>query len=221
MRKAPIYASIIALIALRASILVASDSPGAVKRVSILNMANVDSAILERVRGFAEKNLYVPVTVTNSALSSEADLVAAGESAARMRTSLDACLVVLVLPTKKSDLHALILTNLMVTVVNIGAIKSDDPERFVKRVEQQVMRGVAFLFGIGPDPDPHCVMHDYHTLDELDNIGLNFSPPWGDMFRKAAAQRGLPVRPLFPHRPKRAPAAVPPPPPAPPVPPAK
>ena len=62
------------------------------------------------------------------------------------------------------------------------------------------MRGAAFMFGLTSDPDPHCVMHDYVTLDDLDKIGTNFSPPWLDRFIKAAQAKGMTTKPLFPSR---------------------
>lgn len=178
-----------------------------VKHVLILNGAGIDSVSLERIREYAEANLYVPVIATNGAPVRGSDLRAIGEALRKVRNDSDTCLVALVTPDKETPLHAVMLTNAMVTVVNVEAMKTDDGVKYVRRLQRQVMRGSAFLFGIGPDPDPHCVMHDYRTLDDLDKMGLNFSPPWGEMFRKAAAARGMEVRPLSRPRPPKAPSA--------------
>lgn len=177
------------------------------KRIMIVNMAGVEDRVLEQVRGHAETNMYVTVVATNVTSVKGDDLMSIGEGAVRLKTPSDACLIVLASPSRRTTMHALMLTNVMVTVVNADAMHTDVVAKYASRLQRQVIRGTAFLFGIGGDPDPFCVMHDYRTLEDLDKMGMNFSPPWGEMFRKAAAARGLEVRPLFKPRPPKAPPA--------------
>jgi len=101
-------------------------------------------------------------------------------------------------------MHYFARTNEQVAVINIPAVASTNTLIFTHRLQRLSLRSAAFLFGIGPDPDPFCVMHDYRTLEDLDHMGANFSPPWGAKFREAAKARGLTVRPLFPPRPRAA-----------------
>ena len=105
-------------------------------------------------------------------------------------------------PSEVSAQHYVIMTNEQVAVINVPAVVSTNSAVNTRRLQRLTMRAAASLFGIGSDPDPFCVMRDYRTLDDLDKMGTNFSPPWGDKFRKAAAARGLDVRPLFTPRPK-------------------
>jgi hypothetical protein len=86
------------------------------------------------------------------------------------------------------------MTDEQVVVVNVAALRSDDPVKLTRRLQRWVLRGPATLFGVGPDMDPHSVMCDYVTVEDLDMMGLNFSPPWMDMVRQAEAKRGLKVR---------------------------
>ncbi|MEI7851979.1 MAG: hypothetical protein WCH86_09115, partial [Kiritimatiellales bacterium] len=67
----------------------------------------------------------------------------------------------------------------------------DDAEKFGRRVERQVMRAAAFSFGLEPTPDPFCVTRDYDSLEDLDTMGRNFSPPWQGRFAEEALKRGL------------------------------
>lgn len=110
-------------------------------------------------------------------------------------------MIVLVAPPEGVPVHATVMTNEQVAVINVTGLASTNEVAFTRRLQRWTLRGAAFVMGVGPDPDPFCVMHDYTTLQDLDRMGLNFSPPWGDQFRKAAAARGLSVRPLFTPRP--------------------
>jgi len=64
------------------------------------------------------------------------------------------------------------------------------------------MRAAAFLFEMPPTPDPFCVTRDYRSLEDLDRMGRNYSPPWQGRFAKEAASRGLEPLPSggFPQR---------------------
>lgn len=181
---------------IHASCLLAISAP---LHVSILNAAAVKPGILEEIRVHAEKELCVPVSATDIPAIKESYLKSMGKIAAKNKLAQDACLVVLVL--SESSLHSCILTNEQVAVINVSALRSDDETKFVRRLQRWAIRGPAFLFGVEPDIDPFCVMHDYQTLDQLDQIGMNFSPPWGDKFRQAAKARGLELRQMS-QRPK-------------------
>jgi len=165
-------------------------------RVMIVNAAGVDDTTLEAVRSHAERELFVPVAAEKVAVTKGEDLKVIGKKLADKKTEQDACLVVLANVMSETNVHSKIMTNEQVVVINVAALLSDDPVKFTRRLQRWVLRGAALLFGVGPDIDPHCVMHDYITLDELDKMGLNFSPPWMDMFRDAAEKRGLTVRPF-------------------------
>lgn len=165
-------------------------------RVAIINAAGVDAGTLEALRSYAERELFVPVDARDDTAIKGNSLQEIGKSAAARKQANDVCMVVLVNSVADERLHAKIMTNEQVAVVNVAALRSEDPVKSMRRLQRWTLRGTAFLFGIGPDFDPHCVMHDYVTLEELDKLGLNFSPPWMEMVRKAAGMRGLDVRPL-------------------------
>ena len=164
----------------------------------ILNAAAVDAKTLEAVRIHAENELYVPALASEVPALNGADLPAIGKNAAELKKPQDVCLIVLSGMNPKLTQHVAIMTKEQVAVINVTALQTSDPVQLTRRLQRVTLRGVASLFGIGPDMDPRSVMCDYETLAELDKMGLNFSPPWMDMVREAAAKRGLKVRPAFP-----------------------
>lgn len=171
------------------------------KSIAVINAAGLPAPLVESIRAHAERELYVPVTARTADVLTGDDLKGIGKSAAKLKTADDVCLIVLAAAATNATLHATTLTNEQVAVINVTALKSADDVANTRRLQRWALRGAAFLLDLKPDPDPHCVMHDYVTLADLDKLGLNFSPPWGDQFRKAAAARGLTVRPLFTPRP--------------------
>lgn len=179
--------------------------------ISIINGVNLDSNTMESVRAFAEKELYVPVVSVNVASLQGGDLNAIGKQAAKIKKASDACVIVLGDPGKASDTHLVIMTNEQVAVINVPAISTTNSVAYTRRLQRLTMRAAASLFGIGADPDPYCVMHDYKTLADLDRMGTNFSPPWGANYRKAAADRGLTVRPMFQRQKQESSRPTPPP----------
>jgi len=165
------------------------------QHITILNASAVNQRTLDEVRIHAERELRVSVSARDIISTNMVELKSIGRSANENKRNQDICLIVLTL--SESPLHATILSNEQVAVINVSALHSDDSVKNVRRLQRWTMRSAAFLFGVGPDVDPHCVMHDYRTMDEFDKLGLNFSPPWGDRFYQAAKARGLQVRPQF------------------------
>ena len=172
----------------------------AVQHIIIVNAGCLDKAILEAVRSHAERELYVSVASTNISALTGNTMRDIGESAKNVRTSIESRLIVLGKPSQISSMHYAVMTNEQISVINVQAVNSEDIALFTRRLQRLSLRAVASLFGIGSDSDPFCVMHDYKTLDQLDRIGINFSPPWGEKFRQAAKAGGLTVRPLFPRQ---------------------
>ncbi|MBT7065881.1 MAG: hypothetical protein HN919_06240 [Verrucomicrobia bacterium] len=105
----------------------------------------------------------------------------------------DVCVIVLVPGGNAIKLHSTVERDLQMATVNVSALHSDDPVKMVKRLQRHVMRGVGFLFGLKPAPDPHCVTKHYRTLEDLDKMGMNYCPPSQGKFRAEALKRGMTV----------------------------
>lgn len=161
------------------------------KAITLVNAAAVDAPLLERVRAFAEKELHVPVrAVENPKLAGKGSFQALEKSARRIKTDADVTLIVLS-GINGEPRHLVVNSASGIALVNAQPLYTADKEIFARRIERQVMRAAAFSFGMEPTPDPFCVTRDYTTLEDLDTMGRNFSPPWQGRYAEEAAKRGL------------------------------
>ena len=160
------------------------------KAIAIVNADAVSSNVLERVRAFAEKELHVRVRAeTCSELSGPVDFQSLETAAAALKDENDVAYIVLA--SLDAEEHMKVTAEAGIAIVNARPLRIDDAETFGRRMERMVMRSAAFCFGLPPTPDPYCVTRDYRSLEDLDRMGRNYSPPWQGRFAKEAAARGL------------------------------
>ncbi len=166
------------------------------KAIVLLNASAVDAPLLERVRAFVEEQLYVSIrAIETPKLAEQKDVNALEEAAKQDKPDSDVLRIVLASFQNNSN-HLVVCSESGVAVVNVKSLYTDNPEKFARRVERQIMRAAAFCFELPPTFDPFCVTRDYQTLDELDSMGRNYSPPWQGRFAKIAAERGLHQSPI-------------------------
>lgn len=150
---------------------------------------SLDAEIGERVRTFAQRELRVPIAIGDQPLSGETLADCLDRTVADMPNRGPITIAVCDCPADPE--HILIDPARGVSAINTAALKCADDERFARRVERLVMRSAATLAGLGFDPDPFCVMHSYDTVEDLDRMGRNLSPPWQQKFIEAAKEIGL------------------------------
>lgn len=161
------------------------------KAITIVNAAAVDTQLLERLRTFAERELHVPVrTLEKPKLAGQKSFQALEKAAKRVKTGNDVILIVLA-AINDDPKHLAVFSQSDIAVVNTLPLYTNEEEIFVRRMERQVMRAAAFSLGLTPTPDPFCVTRDYVSLEDLDQMGRNFSPPWQGRFAEEAEKRGL------------------------------
>ena len=161
------------------------------KAITLVNAAAVDAPLLERVRAFAESELHVPVrAVENPKLAGKGSFQALEKAARHIKTGSDVTLIVLS-GINGDPRHLVVNSESGIALVNAHPLYTVDDEIFARRIERQVMRAAAFSFGMEPTPDPFCVTRDYDSLEDLDTMGRNFSPPWQGRFAEEALKRGL------------------------------
>ena len=171
------------------------------KTLTIVNAAAMDAALLEQVRAFAEKELRVPVRVIeNPKLVGKKDFQTLENAAVRVKHENEVAYIVVA--ELDGDEHLKVNADNGIALINARALSSDDAEIFAKRIRRMVMRAAAFSLGLPPTPDPFCVTRDYRSLEDLDRMGNNYSPPWQARFADEAAERGLlPPKPSSPQLP--------------------
>lgn len=159
--------------------------------ITIMNVSAVDEELLERLRAFAEKELHVPIrTVEKPRLAGAESVEALKQSVLRLKADADVSLIVLA-GIDGDEKHLSIFADDAVALINTQPLTAADPETYACRLQRMVMRAAAFNFGLPPTPDPFCVTRDYRSLDDLDRMGRNYSPPWMARFAEEAARRGL------------------------------
>jgi len=160
------------------------------KAVLIVNHADaLPAATAERVADYARDQLQVELRLVQTGSGELSDLDAAIDWLATIPARGPMSIVLASCPS--NDEHALHDRERGLAAVNTAALECEDPEVFARRVERLVMRAAGTLAGLGFDPDPFCVMHSYETLEDLDSMGRNFSPPWQLKFLRAASAMGI------------------------------
>ena len=163
--------------------------------ITLVNAAAVDAELLERVRSFAEEQLHVPVrTLEKPKLAGKESFQSLEKAALRVKTDADISFIVIA-GFNDDEKHLEVYAEKGMAIINAQPLFTDEAEVFARRIERQVMRAAAFVFEMPPTPDPFCVTRDYRSLEDLDRMGRNYSPPWMGRFADEAKKRGLqPIR---------------------------
>lgn len=160
------------------------------KTLTLVNTGTVEAQVVEGIREFAREQLRVPVRmIENLKLAAPADFQALEKEASKKKHVNDAAYIVIT--SLESGEHMRVFAESGVAVVNTRPLKTDDASKYAERIQRMVMRSAAFVFGLEPTPDPFCVTRDYSSLEDLDRMGNNYSPPWQARYAEEAAKRGL------------------------------
>lgn len=159
--------------------------------ITLVNTGAVDEPLLDRIRDFAEQQLKVRIRILeNQKLADAKDFQTLENAAVKAKTDADVAYIVIG-SIAGDDRHLVTSPKRGVGLINVMPLQINDPEKYYRRIERQVMRAAAFVFGLPPTPDPFCVTRDYRSLEDLDRMGRNYSPPWQGRFTDEAAKRGL------------------------------
>lgn len=168
--------------------------------VALVKAGPVNVAIVDRARDWAESQLAIPVPLAESLENPGATFDAVAEEAAKRLTPEDLGVVVLLQSETALPNHGVYRPDLRVVVINMNLMQDGgDPEKFGRRVERQVIRGIGTLMGLELSPNPQSAMAAYSTMDELDQIGRNLDPPWLVRLQKRARELGIPLDPDNPY----------------------
>lgn len=172
------------------------------KTIALVNIAAVDTNSAERIRLFVQQSLVVPIRLVNVEAPATKGLLSLGRSCIPLMTTNDACFVALAVPDEAVDEPILIAPDNNWAVVNASCLRTQgiDTETLLRRMERQVMRSIAHLFGVAYCPEPRCVNHHVTSVEELDDMGRNFCPPTLEAFQREAMLRGMEVITLRPPR---------------------
>jgi len=177
----------------------AGATQSAAPRVVLVPVNVTDTALVERLRSFAEVNTGLKIAVADAVTYDGEDARKALELAiARARSNPRDGVVVLAGSRLTTNAHGFYDPELRGGLVNLPALAAgigSDAEKYGRRAERQVMRIIGMLAGLGPCPNPRCVMYPYRNLGELDEIGRNFCPPCLGKLEKGIEAQGFALRP--------------------------
>lgn len=164
------------------------------KHVTLVNAQALDKELAERVHAFVEQHLHIPIRLLHT--DSGDNLLELGRTLKQRMTVEDLCFVVLVAPTNTVMPEPVLLApDSHWALVNVSIIKpeSNDSEIYRRRLNRQIMRAFASLFGIGNSLNPRCVHRYYTSIDELDKAAQNFAPETQGQFLDQASRRGIDI----------------------------
>ncbi|MBU0678882.1 MAG: hypothetical protein KJ626_12285 [Verrucomicrobia bacterium] len=86
-----------------------------------------------------------------------------------------------------------------VAVIHLDTVRPDEGQgtRYERRLEKLAMRAVGGILGIPASPNSRCVMAECSSLETLDSIGRNFSPPTQILYRRALNERGISLKDFY------------------------
>jgi hypothetical protein len=169
--------------------------PKAAKSIAFVIVGPVDSALKDRVVTFAKNNTALMIRLLPAMEVAGDTLDTMGVAASRAMGPQDAALVVLAAPSMDIPAHKVILSSSRVVVVNVKSLKpsGNDAEKWGRRVEREVMKGIGTLMGVPDCPNPQCAMFQHTTDDELDAKGRNYCPPCLSAVQRDAKGKGVGV----------------------------
>lgn len=177
---------VLAMVSCLAAPLFAADKPeaGVVQPTTILLVAAaaIDSATLEGVRATMQTELHVAVSGTSlAAAKSMADALQATTAAPAPKF----CRVIFWQGHSALADSFLLLPDAKAVLVDITPLLADKPDakRLGERLERQAMRGTGLLLGLEYVKGPPCTLKRVRSLQELDSLSRNFSPPAQGRFR--------------------------------------
>lgn len=168
----------------------------AAESIRLAVAGKVESELAERARVWAEANLAIPVPSAPAIPAASGSLDDVAATAAKSLPEAVPGIIVLYGDGDENGNHGIYRKDLRVVVVNVAAMrKGADPETFARRIDRQVIRGIAALMGIDWSPDPFSATAFYDTMEELDRIGLNMDPPSLLLLQRKAVELGIPLDP--------------------------
>ena len=167
--------------------------------VVLARVGEVDEALMDRLKSWAETSLAVPVPLAESLTVTSEKLADVVPVAAAQLGPDDVGMVVLNALASVDEPNGIFRPDERVVVINVTDMREGADENILAwRLERQVIRGICVLMGMEWSPNPESAMAQYQSLEELDRMGRNLDPPWLLKFQERANALGIPLDPDSP-----------------------
>lgn len=163
-------------------------------RLVLLSDGSVSSQNVAKITAFATQNLALAIksdaiqlkVEKNTPLQDVAEVVEDQLNAESFATVLFSG------AGSDEDSHTLFDYEKNLAVIHVAKVtEGAEGEVAYRRLERLAMRGFGFLLDQKPAIDPFSVMAPYQTLEQLDRMGRNFSPPDLVKLQRDAQSMGL------------------------------
>ena len=167
--------------------------------VVLTRVGELDEALMDRLKKWAETSLAVPVPLAESLTVTSDKLADVVPAAAAQLSPDDVGMVVLNTLASADEPNGIFRPDERVVVINVTDMREGADENILAwRLERQVIRGICVLMGLEWSPNPESAMAQYQSLEELDRMGRNLDPPWLLKFQERANALGIPLDPDSP-----------------------
>ena len=162
------------------------------REYSLAPAGDVDSAFVERVRVYMEKNAGAVVRLAPALpIEPGLSLEAIGRAAAKKLGKADPGIIVLARAASDQP-QGVCLPDERFAVLNLDRLEAgaDDAHRD-RRTGQEAVRAMSMLLGMSPCPFPLCLLVGYEKTEDLDHMSGNFCPPCQGRFSRMAREAGI------------------------------
>lgn len=160
------------------------------KSIALVAVGDFDPATLKAIGEYVESNTLFPVRILPARPSAGATLEAEAAALTNAVEANDLLLIALVQSAATCEGNTVILQAERIAAINAGALKTDDAQRFLWRMERLALNSAGQILGLSNCPNPLCCLWNYSSLDEMDAMGRNFCPPCCDRFQQAGIRLG-------------------------------
>lgn len=162
------------VLSLITSLALAADSVTPSRTVALLNAGGVTPEALKAIETYVTQN--VPLPVHGRAMEGKFESLESVLTAVEKNRTANDAVIMVVADLKNLNSFLLADPDHNIAVVNVALLKSD-ATKLPGRVNLVSMRALAASLGVGYSLDPNCVNRRVSSVEALDSLGRNFSPP--------------------------------------------
>lgn len=165
--------------------------------ITLVPTGNIDEGLVSEVKSWCEKFLDVPISVADALENSCDSMDSELDRLHRVFPETGGLVIGLTAFPEEVRAHGAMRPQWGIAIVNVSALGRDRPEDSLLswRVQKETMRAIGLLLGLETCPNPHCALHPYTNMQQLDRLGLNYCPPCMMKSRALLQQRMTAINP--------------------------
>lgn len=177
-----------------------NEAPGVV----LVGIAQLDKALLVRVRDYLAETFACPVRTEIRPNLVMKDPTKQGMELAKLLKEGDVALVAWMNVPQDVKFREALFISKSVGILNVWAMRPkmlgeiDEHEQYAQRLEKESVRVTGSLLGLSPCPMPRCALCRTTTERALDEKGRNLCPPCRGKALRVLETKGISLNPATP-----------------------